>query len=151
VVNVFSNPAAYNETITKLGKDAGAFILKSQTTISASIERIKADGDLSIMERQFLNGQILGSIAFTLLLILLSMSIIGFLIRGKEASLVMWLAVFIVSLSIIGVLQVIASYTVTGNVIFPYQGFIDILKNLDVVWSNFMYSIPPSINVSVEI
>lgn len=135
----------WNETIPKFLGDSGKFLLISQDTIIRGIDTLKADGDLNYMDRVQAQNYILGGLAFSLLLPLLMMSFIGFIIRGEETSLITFLFIFIISFAVIGVLQVFASWTIFGQVIFPYKGLIYFIQNIGVFMGSWFVTAPADI------
>lgn len=150
LVQIGMNPTQWQEGLSKFGADAGELLLKTQRTISASLEVMEGDGELTIIQRQFLTNQVYGSIAFNILLILGMMGLIRFFFRKARSSFWLWFKILLVSIIIIGLLQVVAAYALYEVIDYPYQGVVDLGLKWEIFINNMIESsVPQSMNMSV--
>jgi len=143
-VMIFTNPAEWQESVSKLGVDAGSMLLTSQTAISRSIDILNTETDINPHYRSYLNNQIMGGIAFTLMLILISLGILSKFVRSETTSFKSWVWIVLISIGIIGFLQVLAGVFITGEVMYPYHGFVELFCNMHIVTGSFFKSVPLS-------
>ncbi len=150
--DVISIPADVVGGTTKLTSDLGALLIRSQSLISESIQALKDNPDMSYYERVINNNRILGSVAFTFFWIVVLVSIGKFIYRKEQVSFWSWLKIIFVAALIVGVLQVIASWALTGDIVYPYRGVLDFILNIHVVVDSILTAAPYDIiNVLGEI
>lgn len=137
------------ESFDKFNRDSGELMLKTQTTISASLARMEEDEDMSRIERQFYSNQVLGALAFNGLLIFGMMGIFGFFFRKRKTSFWLWFKIAVVVIIIVGFLQVWTSYCLYGTYTYPYHGIVDLVNKWDVFLNNWLAgAVPPDLNVT---
>jgi len=116
--------------------------LVSQTSISDSLDVLRDNGDIEPTYRSWLNMRICGGLAFTALIVLIVFGILKKVIRSESTSLMSWLFIIFVTLMIVGVLQVVAALAVTGTVIYPFSGVVDLIFSLDLFFGSMMQGVP---------
>lgn len=142
VILIVTNPSQWQENVGRLGHDSGALLLISQSSISSSINVLEENGDIEPTYRYWLNSQIMGGVAFTFLVVLIVFGMIKKIIRSETTSLMSWLFIIFVTLLIVGVLQIVAALVVTGDVVYPFSGIVDLVTHMDTVAYSFMQAVP---------
>lgn len=141
-IMMVTNPADWQNGTVRLGVTSGRLLLISQSSITDSINELKEAEDINPNYRYFLNSRIMGGLAFTFLLLFIALGGLKKIIRSQSTSFQSWLLIIFLAFTLVGGLQVLASYYITSDVVYPFEGLLHLIINLDVFAESVSQTLP---------
>lgn len=129
VIYLASTPSVHN--INRLAIDTGNLILQSQAVVKDSVIKLGIEGTLD--DSNYSSFLFQRTISGSLLTILFVFVVFKVLNKLPALNLTADLYLVILAILIIGLVQVFTSLVITGGLIYPYAGFLEIIDNPDTI------------------